>query len=127
MSVFFLTSMAAVVAEIPKSDWDQARTLRMGDWRSVWEIVILGRADQAFEMLRQNASIGWMMLTMVEGLVRTEGGIGGIMLNSSKYRMFDAVFAVQLTVAIIGFGQDKLIGKAKDLCCPYSSLALERK
>jgi NitT/TauT family transport system permease protein len=70
MTVFFVTSMAAVVAAIPKADFDHARTLRMSEWRVVWEVVILGTAATAFEVLRQNAAIGWMMLTMVEGISR---------------------------------------------------------
>lgn len=127
MSVFFVTSMASVVASIPKSEWDQSRTLRMGDWRSVWENVVLGKADEAFEMLRQNAAIAWMMLTMVEGLVRSEGGIGGIMLASAKYRQFDAVFAVQIVVLLVGIAQDQGIAYLKSLLCPYASLILERQ
>ncbi len=73
MTVFLLTSMASVIAEIPMSDLDYARTLHMGEWRVVWEVIILGTADKALEVLRQNAAIGWMMLTMVETIVRSEG------------------------------------------------------
>jgi NitT/TauT family transport system permease protein len=127
MSVFFITSMASVVEEIPKEEWDQARTLRMSNWRSVWEIVVLGRSDAAFEILRQNAAIGWMMLTMVEGLVRSEGGIGAMMVNSAKYRQFDIVFAVQLTLFIVGITQDLFIGYLKNIFCPYANLTLERR
>lgn len=127
MTVFFLTSMAAVVAEIPKADWDQARTLQMSDWRSVWEVVVLGKADQTFEVLRQNAAIGWMMLTMVEGLVRSQGGVGAMLLNTAKYRHFDVVFAVQLTLFLVGLAQDQLLAYLKFVCCPYAHLTLERK
>lgn len=44
MSVFFITSMASVVANIPKEEFDHARSLRMGPWRIVYEIIILGLA-----------------------------------------------------------------------------------
>jgi NitT/TauT family transport system permease protein len=47
MTVFFVTSMASVVAEIPKETFDHARTLRMGEWRVVWEVVVLGTLDKA--------------------------------------------------------------------------------
>jgi NitT/TauT family transport system permease protein len=127
MSVFFITSMAAVVSDIPKADWDQARSLRLAPWRSVLEVVLLGQTDAAFEMLRQNAAMGWAMLTLVEGLVRSEGGIGGILLNSTKYRQFDAVFAVQTVVVLVGLGQDQLIAFLKGVFCPYSNLTLERQ
>lgn len=126
MSVFFITSMAAVVASIPKAEWDQARSLKMSEWRMVWEVVVLGKADEAFEVLRQNAAIGWMMLTMVEGLVRSEGGIGALMLNQNKHFKLDAVFAIQLVVLIVGIIQDKFILWLKNFFCPYAKLALER-
>jgi NitT/TauT family transport system permease protein len=127
MSVFFVTSMSAVVAAIPRQDWDQARSLRMGEWRMVWEVVVLGKADEAFEVLRQNAAIGWMMLTMVEGLVRSEGGVGALMLNENKHFRLAAVFAVQLVVLLVGIFQDQAIGYIKNVCCPYARLSLERR
>lgn len=127
MTVFFLTSMADVVASIPREEYDHARTLRMGDWRIVWEVVVLGRADHAMESLRQNAAIGWMMLTMVEGLSRSEGGIGAMMLNENKHFNLAAVFAVQFTVLAVGIGQDWALGFLKRLACPYAELTLERK
>jgi len=127
MSVFFITSMASVVANIPKEDFDHARSLRMSPWRSVWEVVILGKADEAFEVLRQNAAMGWVMLTMVEGLVRSEGGVGTLMLNEGKHFHLDAVFAINISILIIGTIQDQLIGVVKNIFCPYSNLTLERK
>lgn len=127
MLVFFVTSMAAVVAEIPKSELDYARTLRMGEWRVVWEVVILGTADKAFEVMRQNAAIGWMMLTMVEGIYRGEGGIGAMILNQQKYFHISEVFAIQILILAVGLFQDFLIGSLRRLCCPYAYLSVERK
>lgn len=127
MSVFFITSMSSVVANIPRAEFDHARSLRMSSWRSVYEVIILGKADEAIEVLRQNAAIGWMMLTMVEGLVRSEGGIGTLMLNQSKHFHLDAVFAIQITILIIGWAQDKFLEFIKNVLCPYANLTLERK
>ena len=127
MTVFFVTSMASVVAEIPKANYDHARSLRMGEWRVVWEVVVLGTLDQAIETLRQNAAIAWMMLTMVEGISRAEGGIGAMLLNQNKHFRLDAVFAVQLLILACGLFQDYSIGVFKRLVCPYASLGLERR
>jgi len=52
--------MIDVVAQVPKEKFDLARTLRMGEWRVVWEVIVLGRADAAFDAMRQNAAMGWM-------------------------------------------------------------------
>lgn len=127
MSVFFITSMTSVVAAIPKGKFNHARTLRMKEWRVVYEVVILGTIDQAFEVLRQNAAMGWMLLTMVEGLVRSEGGVGMLMLNENKHFKLGAVFAIQLTLLIVGLLQDMAIVFAKRQLCPYSFIKLERK
>jgi len=127
MTVFFTTSMASVVADIPKERFDHARTLRMSEWEVVWEVVILGTANEAIEILRQNAAIGWMMLTMVEGISRSEGGIGALLLHQSKHFRLAEVFAIQFVVLCVGVGQDYFIGALSRTACPYAHLTLERK
>lgn len=127
MTVFFVTSMAAVVLEIPRERFDHARTLRMNEWQVVWEVVILGTADKALEVLRQNAAIGWMMLTMVEGIARSEGGVGAMLLNLNKHFLLDKVFAVQITILLLGLLQDYGIGALQRLFFPYAGLVLERR
>jgi NitT/TauT family transport system permease protein len=127
MSVFFITSMLDVVSSTTRAELDHARVLNMSKWRAIYEVIILGKADQTFDALRQNAAIGWMMLTMVESLVKFEGGVGVIMLNESKYRNLGAVVAAQLTVLIVGIAQDKLIAWLKGLVCPHARLVLEER
>jgi len=83
----------------------------------------LGQADKAFDVLRQNAAIGWMMLTMVEGIVRSEGGVGTILLDQNHHFRLAAVFAIQLTILMLGLLQDYGIGMMKNLLCPYAALA----
>jgi NitT/TauT family transport system permease protein len=126
VSVFFITGMADVIACIPKEKYDLARTLGMGEWRVVWEVIILGEFDNVFDVLRQNAAIGWMMLTMVEGIVRSEGGVGTVLLDQNHHFRLAAVFAIQLTILFLGLLQDYGIGALKRFCCPYASLTLER-
>jgi len=127
MTVFFVTSMAAVILDLPKERFDHARSLGMSEWRVVWEVVILGTADEAFEVLRQNAAIGWMMLTMVEGISRAEGGIGAMLLNQNKHFHIAEVFAIQIVILAVGIAQDYAIGALRSLFCPYAVLTLERK
>ena len=127
MTVFFVTSMASVIATLPKEKFDHARTLGMGEWRVVWDVVILGTADEAFEVMRQNAAIGWMMLTMVEGISRAEGGVGAMLLNQNKHFHIAEVFAIQIVILAMGILQDYAIGGLRRLFCPYAELTLERR
>ncbi|HLK15367.1 MAG TPA: ABC transporter permease subunit [Fimbriimonadaceae bacterium] len=126
MTVFFLTSMASVIQEIPRSEFDYARTLHMSEWRVVWEVVILGTADKALEVMRQNAAMGWMMLTMVETIVRAEGGVGVLLMNNEKYMKLSEVFAIQLAVLLVGLFQDAGIGLIRRFLCPYAYLTIEQ-
>lgn len=127
VSVFFVTSMVDVLASIPKVQFDLARTLRMGEWETLWEVIILGQADKAFDVIRQNSAISWLMLTMVEGMSRSEGGIGAVLLNNNKHFHLSAVMAIQITILLVGLGQDYVIGVLKKIFCPYAGIALERK
>ncbi len=126
ITVFYITSMASVVANVSKAELDHARTLRMREWRVVWEVVILGTIDRAFEVLRQNAAIGWMMLTMVEVIVRS-GGVGEMLMNEYKHFRLADMFAIQLVILIVGLLQDGAIVALRKLCCPYADLTLDRK
>jgi len=71
--------------------------------------------------------MGWMMLTMVEGISRSEGGIGALLLNQNKHFHLEAVFAIQLSILIIGLFQDYMLGVAKKFICPYADLQLEQR
>ncbi|MCE9575123.1 MAG: ABC transporter permease subunit [Deltaproteobacteria bacterium] len=126
MTPFFVTSMAAVVDAIPRERYEHARTLGLGSWRIVWEVVVRGTADQALESLRHNAAIGWAMLTTVEGVVRGEGGLGAMLLNHSKHLQLDAVFALILVVLAIGLLQDRVLVWLRRALFPYAVIAAER-
>jgi NitT/TauT family transport system permease protein len=127
MSAFLVTTLYEIVEQIPREEFDHARTLRMGPWGSVLEVVIIGRFDQVLDAIRQNAAMAWVMLTMVEGLVRFEGGLGALMLAEDKHIRLDAVFAVQLVVLFIGIVQDWALLLIRKLLCPYAALTLERQ
>ena len=99
----------------------------MGEWRVVWEVIILGQSDKAFDVLRQNAAISWMMLTMVEGMSRDGGGIGAALLDQNRHFHLSAVLAIQIMILVIGLSQDYAIGLVKNMFCPYANLTLERR
>jgi len=127
MSVFYITSMVQVVADIPREEFDHARTLGYSQWGVVWEVVVLGKRDQALEMLRQNAAMGWMMLTMVEGLVRSGGGIGTMILNETKHFRLAHIFAIVIVLLAVGLLQDLLLRFIRSQACPYADLKKTRR
>ena len=118
--VFYLTSMLSVVRAIPEAELDHARTLRMGPWRIVWEVGVRGTLDQALDVLRQNAAMGWMMLTMVEGLVRSEGGVGVMLIDQNRRLNLAGVFAIQASILAVGMLQDFVIHQVRAMICPFA-------
>jgi NitT/TauT family transport system permease protein len=126
ITVFFVTGMADVIASIPQEQYDLARTLRMNEWEVLWEVVVLGTADEAFVVLRQNAAIGWMMLSFVESMERSEGGIGALLATQDKYFHMAAIMGVQLLVLGMGLGQDYVLGWLRTVCCPYADMTRRR-
>jgi len=128
MTANFVTSMSDVVANIPREEFDHARSLGFSDWRSVWEVVILGKADAAFEVLRQNAAIGWMMLTMVEVIAQSGGGIGLVLYKANRqFDLLPQVFAILVVILMVGYLQDLALRWLKRTVCPYAELKLERR
>lgn len=127
MGVFLITSLYDIVEAIPREEFDHARTLRLGSWGSILEVVVLGRLDYVLDAVRQNAAMGFVMLTMVEGLVRFEGGLGAMMLAEDKHIKLDAVFALQALVLLIGVAQDWGLRAVRRVFCPYADLSLERQ
>jgi len=127
MCVFTVPSIVTMIEAIPRDAYDHGRVLRMSRARVLWEVVILGRFHEVIDILRTNVAIGWMMLPMVEGLFRAEGGIGVLILTENKYFKLESVYAIIFLVAGIGLAQDFMIRLFKSLMCPYANINTERK
>ena len=127
MSVFMVPGAINIVNGVTRNSLNHARTLRMKEWEVVYRKQIIGTLDQMFELIRQNFAIAWMMLTMIEGLVRSEGGIGVLLLNQNKHLRLDSVFAIQICILFVGISLDFIIGLIKNIICPHSKLVLDRK
>lgn len=122
MTPFLATAMIAVVMAVPRERLDHARSLGLGPWRTVGEVVVRGTAADALEAIRQNAAMGWMMLTAVEGVARAGGGLGVLMLDAEKHLDLAAVFAVIAVVLAVGVVQDRVLVALRRALCPYAEL-----
>lgn len=102
MSVFYVTAMARIVAEVPEHELEAMRVLGASRWRIAWETLVLGTLDRAVDALRQNVAMGWSMITMVEGISRADGGLGALLLSQHKHFRLAHVFAILLVVLAVG-------------------------
>ena len=69
-----------------------------------------GTLDKALDVLRQNVAMGWAMITMVEGISRSEGGIGAMILNQNKHFRLAEVYAILLVILLLGLLMDYGMG-----------------
>ena len=127
MVSFFVTSMAQVVIEIPRLSYDHMRVLGASELRILWEVVVRGTLDKALDVLRQNVAIGWAMITMVEGISRSEGGIGALILNQNKHFRLAEVYALLFLILAIGLLIDYSVGVLIRILCPYALLERVRR
>lgn len=119
MSAFMVTNALSMVESITKEQIDYARTLQLSGWKLTYELAFKDKLDEALDLIRQNAAMGWTLLSMVEGLVRSEGGIGDLLLNQNKHLHLSAIFAIQITILCYGIFQDVILQWIRTLICPY--------
>jgi sulfonate transport system permease protein len=119
---FLVTSFLAVIVRTPAQEIELCQTLGYNRWQSLYEVIIIGKADQVFEVVRQNFAIAWMMITMVEGLNMSEGGIGALLIKYNKYNDLPHVLALQAVIFGIGLCLDYLLGAMRHWLFPYTKL-----
>jgi NitT/TauT family transport system permease protein len=117
---FFTTSFLAVIVRTPAQEFELCQTLGYSRWETLYEVLIIGKADQVLEVVRQNFAIAWMMITMVEGLNMSEGGIGTLLIKYNKYNDLPHVLAIQAIVFGLGLGLDYGLGLLRGWLFAYT-------
>lgn len=123
---FFVTSFLSIIDAINEQEYELCKTLRMNNWQTLLEVVIIGKLDQVLEVMRQNFAIAWMMITMVEGLNMSEGGLGTMLIKSNKYIDLGTVFAILFIIFTIGVCFDYLLRQMRSWFFPYTKLQLRK-
>jgi ABC-type nitrate/sulfonate/bicarbonate transport system permease component len=120
MSLYFITSLMAVIKDIPQEEIDHARSLKCNRWEILWEVIIKGRFDYVIDVLRQNLAITWMMLVTVESILVAAGGLGVLIKNSDKFMNHGRILALQIVILLVGLGIDFTLNTARKSIFRYS-------
>jgi NitT/TauT family transport system permease protein len=121
MSLYFITSLLAVLKDIPAEEIDHARALKCNRWEVLLEVVIKGRVDYVIDVLRQNLAIIWMMLVTVESILVAAGGLGVLIKNSDKFMNHGRIIALQLVILLVGLSLDGLLNICRKAFFKYST------
>lgn len=114
-----VTDMVGVVESIPTYQYDDAATLRMGPWQSLWYVTIRGTVPNAVRAIRTTSAASWAMIIMVEGAVRMDGGIGKLIADKQKHLEFASCYVMITMILLYGILQDWVIRKVEEVSCPY--------
>jgi NitT/TauT family transport system permease protein len=124
---FFVTSLLSILESINKEEFELCQTLGMSRWRSWWETIVMGRLDQVLEVMRQNFAVAWLMITTVEGLSMSEGGLGTMLIKSNKYLDLGTVFALLVVIFLFGIAFDFLLSVTRRWLFPYTRFQMLNK
>jgi ABC-type nitrate/sulfonate/bicarbonate transport system permease component len=121
MSLYFITSLLAVLKDVPAEEIDHARSLKCTRWEVLWEVIIKGRMDYVIDVLRQNLAITWMMLVTVESILVAAGGLGVLIKNSDKFMNHGRIVALQLVILAVGLLLDLVLQTTRKSLFRYST------
>lgn len=124
---FFVSSILNIVVKVTRDEKNYPRTLKMGEWRVVLNTTVRGKLPEVFDVVRDCAAMGLLVLVMVEASFKSQGGLGGLLENMRKVMHYDQVFAIQFVIMAYGMLQDSGIYGLKRWICPHAFIKLEGK
>ena len=122
MSTFLITSLLGMISDVPEQELDHARTLGCTRWEVLLEVVIKGRLDYVFEVVRQNLAVVWMTLVTVESILPSEGGLGFLIQNSGKLGNHGRIIALYIIILGVGLLIDGGLKRLRKLIFRYSKI-----
>jgi ABC-type nitrate/sulfonate/bicarbonate transport system permease component len=123
VSAFFSTSMVAVVSDIPQGRFEYVYTLKKTKWQAFKEIVLIETIPHALQNLRINNAVIFTLLVLVEGISRTQPGLGTMMWDIKKWGGTVDLFALEFVFFSIGIASDMLLEALRYATCQH----LEKK
>lgn len=125
---WFVCAINSILDKMHICDLNYARTLRFSEWRTFYEVRLLGNIHNIMDAFGQIAAMGWMMITVVEKISKVDGGLGTMLAGQERFHEMSKIFAIQLFVILtIGIAWDKLIKYVRALLCPYAIMQEEKK
>jgi nitrate/nitrite transport system permease protein len=103
---------AAGVRAIPEDYWNVARVLRLSPFTTFIKVVLPATLPYIFTGYRLSLGIAWLVIVASEMLTGTPG-IGGFLWQEYNSLVYAHIVLAILTIGLIGFGLDRLMGAAE--------------
>lgn len=119
---FFTTSMLDIINKTSKQDIELCYTLKKNRWWILKEVIIIGKLDQVFEVIRTNFAICWLLITSVESLAFNLGGVGTMLVKSNKYLDLSMIISLLVIILLIGILTDYILTYIRKSLFKYSNI-----
>ncbi len=119
MVVYFLTSLIQRLNTIDQDELDHAVSMRMSSWQTLWHRVVRGQFPYFCFDFIPCLGMAWSMLSFVEGLARSGGGLGELLLQVDKISSYNGILAIAIVAGALGFGMWYLLQYAVWLAFPF--------
>lgn len=123
MAFFLITSMTAIIGQIPLLKFELARVLNYSDWKTFWTVVVRPTLPAMIDTVAQSAAMGWVMIVAIETFNRTEGGIGASIYSYSATNQKAEVYVYLIIIGIIAVLEDQFFYWFKRIVFPYTTIA----
>jgi NitT/TauT family transport system permease protein len=117
---YLTTSFVAIITDVidKGTELNKSYVNKRGKWETLWEVIVVGKSDQLFEVIRQNFAFGWTMLTAVEAKAIGSGGLGTMIIKSEHHVLLAEIFAVALIILSFGITCDYILRTIR-MAYPY--------
>lgn len=122
ITTWLVDSMVGIALSISPDEVMYARSLRLTRWQSMRELLVYGKAADLFNSVISNFAMAWMLLAAVESIVKSEGGIGVMIADGSKYYHYDQVYCILILILLTGTLIDYLLRLFRDFLFPYYNI-----
>jgi ABC-type nitrate/sulfonate/bicarbonate transport system permease component len=123
MAFFLITSMTAIIGQIPRLKFELARVLNYGDWKTFWTVVVRPTLPAMIDTVAQSAAMGWVMIVAIETFNRTDGGIGAAIYSYSATNQKAEVYVYLIIIGLIAILEDQFFYWLKRFLFPYTTIA----
>src|SRR5207302_5124119 len=102
----------AGVRAIPQDYWNVAKVLRLSRFTTFTKIVVPATLPYMFTGFRLSLGIAWLVIVASEMLTGTPG-VGGFLWQEYNSLIYAHILLAILTIGIVGFVLDRLMGLAE--------------
>lgn len=116
--VYLLPVVVQRIQETEETYVQTLETLSKNRWDIIRKVFIPDVLARVFDDIRVLVAISWTYITVAE-LVNKDGGLGAIAFLAARQSRTDKVFAIMITIMVIGLLQDKVFKLLDRLLFPH--------